>query len=338
MSSIQRGAAKSTKARPTPTRPTPTRPTPNRRSGNPDSFSRLLQAHRRVAKSSFKRFFEAPASSLMTTFVIAVSLLLPALLFGLNSNLSSLLAGFQGSTQISLYLHDNVNEGSGFEVSENLLTRADISTAVYLSPQQGLDELAASMGLQNLLQEITPNPLPGAIVVTPADASFEAVNGLVERLQEIPEVALVQVDSRWLQRLTMISRLIKLTGRVLSVIVILGLFFIVGNTIKLAVENHKAEIRVIKLVGGSNMFAARPFLYIGLFYGLAGGILAILLQAIVLYVFKSNFDLLMQLYESEFQLQGFNPGNALFIIISGGTIAWLAALIASLRYIHSIDP
>ena len=168
-----------------------------------------------------------------------------------------------------------------------------------------MDEFGTATGLENLLQEMASNPLPGAIVVAPANVSPAAVDDLVRQLQDLPEVDLVQVDGRWLQRLAAISELVGAIGRVLSLIVILGLFFIVGNTIKLAIENRKAEIRVIKLVGGSDMFAARPFLYAGFFYGLGGGILAIALQGIVLITFNSSLEALMQLYEGDFQLRGF---------------------------------
>jgi len=270
--------------------------------------------------------------------VVAVVLLLPALLFGLNSNLANLLAGFQDSTQVTLYLQDSVSEADGQEVSDDLLTRKDIEVAYYVSPSQALDEFGASSGLEDLLIEMTANPLPGAIVLTPSDVSSSAVNELARQLQELSQVDVVQVDSLWLQRLAAISNLVSAIGSVLAVIVILGLFFVVGNTIKLAIENRKAEILVIKLVGGSDMYAARPFLYTGLLYGLAGGILATLLQGIVLATFNSNLEVLMQLYESDFQLRGFGLISSLLIVAVGAAIGWAAALIASLRHIRAINP
>ena len=319
-------------------KPNKPRPRRNTRAGQTESFADLYQVHRRIAKKSARRLLQSPASSFVTVFVIAVSLLLPALLFSLNSNLSSLLSGFQDSAQVTLYLQDEIPETEGIMVSDNLLTRSDISDAYYVSKTQALDEFGAATGLQNLLQEINRNPLPGAIVVTPTDVSPEAVDTLVSELQELPQVDVVQVDSRWLQRLAAISNLVRAIGRILSLIVILGLFFIVGNTIKLAVENRKAEIRVIKLVGGDDMFAARPFLYSGLLYGLTGGVLASVLQAVVLLGFNSNLEALLQLYESDFQLRGFGFSNSLIIVLAGAIIGWSAALVASLRHIRSISP
>jgi cell division transport system permease protein len=274
----------------------------------------------------------------VTLFVVAVALLLPALLFGLNSNLTSLLAGFQDSAQVTLYLQEGVSEADGQEVSDGLLTRRDIEDTHYISSSQALDEFSAASGLEGLLIEMTANPLPGAIVLTPADVSPLAVDELARQLQELPHVDVVQVDSLWLQRLAAISNLVSAIGSVLAVIVILGLFFVVGNTIKLAIESRKAEILVIKLVGGSDMYAARPFLYTGLLYGLGGGILASLMQAIVLTTFNSNLEVLMKLYESDFQLRGFGIMSALLIVVAGAAIGWAAALMASLRHIRAINP
>ena len=310
----------------------------NTRAGQSESFVDLVKRHRRIARGSASRLLQTPASSLVTLFVVAVALLLPALLFGLNSNLASLLAGFQDSAQVTLYLQDNVSVADGQKVSEGLLTRSDIEYAIYVSPSQALDEFGAASGLGDLLIEMTANPLPGAIVLTPADVSPLAVDELARQLQELSQVDVVQIDSLWLQRLAAISNLVSAIGSVLAVIVILGLFFVVGNTIKLAIENRKAEILVIKLVGGSDIYAARPFLYTGLLYGLGGGILATLLQGIVLATFNSNLEGLMQLYESGFQLRGFGLMSSLLIIVAGAAIGWAAALMASLRHIRAINP
>ncbi|MEX0963135.1 MAG: permease-like cell division protein FtsX [Pseudohongiellaceae bacterium] len=314
------------------------RPRRNTRVNQTKSLAEKIEVHKRIAKGSARKLLQTPAASFITIFVVAVSLLLPALLFSLNSNLASLLAGFAHSAQVTLYLRDDISETNGLEVSNNLLTRDDIGAAYYVSPDQALDEFGAATGLESLLQEIARNPLPGAIILTPSDVSPTAVDALVAELQQIDAVDLVQVDSRWLQRLAAISNLVTIITRVLSVIVILGLFFVVGNTIKLAVENRKAEIRVIKLVGGSDMFAARPFLYSGLFYGLAGGMLATVLQLIVFFAFNSSLVALTQLYESNFQLQGFGLYNGLLLIIAGGLIGWTASLLASLRHIRGISP
>ena len=192
--------------------------------------------------------------------------------------------------------------------------------------------------MEDLLQEIAANPLPGAIVPSPTDASPADIDQLIRQLQELLLVDMFQVDSLWLQRLTAISNLISVIGSVLAVIVIVGLFFVVGSTIKLAIEDRNAEVRVIKLVSGSNMYVARPFLYTGFIYGVGGGILATLLHGFVLTIFNTNLEVLMKLYESDFQLRGFGIMSGILIIFFGACIGGAAALMASLRHIRAINP
>lgn len=302
------------------------------------ALARFLQVHRRVAGSSLRQLLKTPFSSFMTIFVIAVALLLPALMFALNSNLTSVLDDFQDSARITLFLHETVDESRGMEVSNNLLTDEAIESAVFVSKDQALVEFSAATGLGGIVQELAANPLPAAVIVVPADPSPDAVESLVQRLQAQPEVELVQIDSRWLQRLDALSELVTTIGQALALIVVLGLFFIVGNTVKLSIESRKDEIKVIKLVGGTDSFVARPFLYTGLFYGIAGGVLACLLQALVVTGFSSSLQELMQLYESNFQLQGFGATSVIGLILVGGAVGWSGALLASLRHIAVISP
>ena len=310
--------------------------------GNPrrggGALKRWLQSHRRVAHSSAQQLLTQPVSSLLTVFVIAVSLLLPALLFALNTNIAQLLSEFRQDTQISLYLADDVSEERGLQVSEDLLTRSDISSVDYISKARGLAEFSTAAGLSDVLAQLPDNPLPAAIAVTPARAEPAAVVDLAADLGAIPEIELVRVDSQWLQRLAAVSRLIAVVGSGLTIIVVLGLFVIVGNTIKLAIENRRREISVIKLVGGTNGFIARPLLYAGLYYGGAGGVLAIVLQQVVLATFNVPLQELLSLYGASYSLQGLGLTGAATVILAGAAIGWSAALLASLRHIWSLEP
>jgi len=297
-----------------------------------------LLTHGRVARSSGWRLLAQPGSSLLTAFVIAVSLLLPALLFALNSNLTQLLAEFRQDRQISLYLQDTLKETEGLQVSEDLLSRPDIAAVDFISSAQGLLEFSAASGLGEVLLQLPSNPLPATILVTPVSEEAALIDALATELGLHPAVALVQIDRLWRQRLQAISRLISVAGSGLGVIVVLGLFVIVGNTIKLAIENRRMEISVIKLVGGTDSYIARPFLYSGLFYGSVGGLLATVLQLIVLYLVNIPLRDLLKLYDSAFVLQGFDLSGAMLLILAGASIGWVAALIASLRHIWSLEP
>lgn len=297
-----------------------------------------LHAHRPVAKSSLHRLLAAPVATAVTVFVIAVALLLPALLLGLSSNLSSLLADYGDSARISLYLDEATSDTEAIQVSNDLLTDEAIESVRYVAPDEALIEFGDASGLRDVLLQLDRNPLPPAILVQPLDSSPPAVEALADRLAQRPQVNSLQVDSLWLQRLAALNDLITLLGRLLGVIVFAGLFFIVGNTIKLAIANRQQEIQVIKLVGGSDSYIARPFLYTGLYYGAAGGFLAYILQLIVFYIINAQLQTLFGLYQNQFELQGFGLGSALALIFSGAVIGWGSALLASLRQIRAFDP
>lgn len=301
-------------------------------------LKRWLQVHQRVARSSALRLLAQPGSSLLTVLVIAVSLLLPALLSLLNANLDQLLVELQQDTQISVYLEETITEPQGRQVSEDLLLRDDVRAVRFISSTEGLTEFSLASGLGEILSQLPSNPLPATILVTPATEDAASISQLAAELEQRPDVALIQLDRLWLQRLAAISQLITVITSGLTVIVVMGLFVIVGNTIKLSIENRRQEISVIKLVGGTDAFIARPFLYSGLYYGSAGGFCAVVLQLIVLAMINGPIQELLSLYDSAFALRGDNGLHAMSVILAGAAIGWAAALLASLRHIRSLEP
>lgn len=291
-----------------------------------------------TARTSLTRLLDTPVSTALTVFVIAVSLLLPSLLMSLSATLDELLGGVRQEHQISVYLRDTVSDEEGIQVSDDLLTGPDVATVTVISRAQALAEFGASSGLGDVLAALDSNPLPMTLLVTPHSSEPTEVAALAARLAELPAVELAQVDSQWLRRLEAFSRLVSVAGNVLSLVVLLGLFVIVGNTIKLAVDNRRQEILVIKLVGGTDGFIARPFLYSGVFYGGAGGVLAAIMQVIVFAVFNAPLGDLFSLYDGDFALLRFGFGDALWLVLAGTAVGWLAALVASLRSILAMQP
>lgn len=289
----------------------------------------LMQVHADCARDSLRRLLATPAASLMTVFVVAIALLLPALLQVLNANLAAVDSGFLDSSQITLYLDDTVSEARGREVSERLLSMEGIDSVVYLSKDEALADFVRYSGLGDVLEEMPANPLPATILVVPADRSATATASLLQALTDLPEVARAQSDLEWLQRLDALRAVLGRLNLVFTSILSLAVLFIMGNTIRLAIENRRTEIAVVKLVGGTDSFAARPFLYTGLWLGLGGGLLASLLISLVLLSFSGPLQALLGLYESGFPLQGTGAGHLLLLVLTGALLGWLGALIST---------
>lgn len=302
----------------------------------PSKFTNLLLTHSDNAKSSLGKLVAQPWSSLSTVFVIATALLLPACLLVLNSSLEVAVENFRSSARVTLYLTSETITERALAVSESLLTREDVSSTDFVSAERALEEFSAATGLDSVLTGLGANPLPAAIIVEPIATQTELISDLAAFAASLPEVESVQVDESWIQRAEAIANTFGFLGQSLGLIFALGVSFIVGNAVRMTVESRKDEIRVIKLVGGSESFIARPLLYTGVWYGLFGALLAVLVLLVL--VFGANAALQGQ---GEALLPGLvlqGPGieGVVSLLLAGPVLGWLAAGIASWHYIRAI--
>lgn len=296
------------------------------------------QQHLKTARESLHRLLSTPAASLMTIAVIGIALLLPSALFVSMNNLQALSGGISSVSQISLYLNDNVTDQRAIEISEQLLQRDEIAFSEYVSPAQAAAQFNAYSGLGDVIDALESNPLPGVIVLSPSVIDVTAAGALLEELNALPEVESSQLDLQWVERLQAFLQLTQRASTGLMLILALAVLFVVGNTIRLAIEGRRAEIVVIKLVGGTNSYVARPFLYAGALYGLAGSALAWALLSIILLSLRGPALELLDLYSSDYQLQGLGGANSLVLLALGTLLGWLGAFISVRQHLAAIEP
>ena len=304
-----------------------------------DRYRGWVRHHRLSAADSLYRVLERPVASVLTWLVMGIALALPVgLQVGLD-NVSRLGEGWDSGSRISLFLEQAVTEEQGEGLAERLRARGDISAAQFLSREAALAEFAEQSGLAELLVSLDDNPLPHLVIVTP-DAALggEAVASLQPEFAALEEVAEAVLDMEWLARLTRLmelgSRFVLLAGALL----VLGVVLILGNTIRLAIESRREEIVIVKLVGGSNPFVRRPFLYTGLWYGVGGGLAAALLVAAALWFLGEPASQLAALYGSGFTLQGPGIMGSLNLILLGGLLGLAGAWLAVSRHLAEIEP
>jgi cell division transport system permease protein len=180
--------------------------------------------------------------------------------------------------------------------------------------------------------------LPATLLLVPDSADLQQLEALQAELEALPEVAVVELDRAWIARLQAIRNVVSVLGQALLIFVLLGLFAIIGNTIRLAIENRRQEIRVQKLVGATDGYIARPFLYTGFLLGSAGGVTACLLLLMLWLLLGASSRELAALYNSGFELSSLSPLSALGLVLLGGGTGWVSALISSYRNIAAIDP
>ncbi|MDX1749840.1 MAG: permease-like cell division protein FtsX [Methylophaga sp.] len=298
-----------------------------------------LLRHVQVMLSSLGELWRQPVATSMTLLVIGIALLLPAGLFVILKNVEQVSGEWQHANRISLFLQDEISDKRGEQLAEQLQTWPDIVDVSFQSAQQSLNEFREISGLESLLDTLPKNPLPAVIIIEPEEAQQqEAIEALLKRLDALPEVDLAQLDMQWLQRLRSINETGQRGITILAILLSLSVLLVIGNTIRLAILNRQTEIRVIKLVGGTNTFVRRPFLYTGMWYGFLGGVLAWIALLISLLIISGPIDELAALYDSQFTLKWFG-GQMLFALpICGLLLGVMGAWLAVSRHLNAIEP
>ncbi|WP_283788683.1 permease-like cell division protein FtsX [Bermanella sp. WJH001] len=302
--------------------------------------SAYFQHHKLMAVDSLKRLLAAPASSLMTWLVLAIALSLPMTLYVSLENVKQLSRNWDQTSQISVYLKKGVLDRFADDMTQDIASWPEVSSAVYIAPDQALKEFSASTGLSDVIFGLGDNPLPGVISVIPrlANQDETTLEQLQLKLEQQRHVDSVQLDLLWVKRLYQFMELGQRLVWALAALLGLAVLLIIGNTIRLSIESRRDEIRVVKLVGGTDAFVRRPFLYTGLWFGLGGGIIAWLLLSMGLFWLSGPVEQLISLYGSDFTLKGLGFVDSFLLILDGVVLGWLGAWLAVSRHLSSIEP
>ncbi|WP_226644168.1 permease-like cell division protein FtsX [Microbulbifer variabilis] len=309
------------------------------RTGIADRWQSWLDHHRQVARESLRRFFATPMASAMTALVIAIALALPAALQLGLANFQRAVAGWDGQPQISVFLNKGAQKAAIESFAAKLRSDPAIAEVTYISPEDALAEFEQASGLGDLLVGLDANPLPAVLLLRPQDTrDSDRLQRIVENLREHALSDSVVLDLAWVQRLTQLTELGQRLSAGLALLLALGVILVVVNTIRLHIESRREEILVVKLVGGTNAFVRRPFLYSGLCYGAFGGLLAwcLLLGAVLL--LSGPISGLSSSYGSNYTLAG--PGLSYFAGLIGGAalLGLMGAWLATSRHLREIEP
>lgn len=296
-----------------------------------------LARHMQSGIYSLGKLSRAPWSSLMTCLMIGITLALPAVLFVTLKNAEFMNRHFQNTLTMTLYLKHNVLPANVNAFLTQLKNRTDIQTIQAISPDDGLKELQKQAGFHATLDNLENNPLPWAIVIQPnknvnTPAQFEK---LTHELQQYSEVDTVQCDILWVKRFTSFMALAHRILYTLTIFLGLAALLIINNTIRSTTEQHHREIEVIQLIGGTHAFIRRPFLYVGMMYGLLGGILAWLLVCVMILALKTPSHTLATLYGSQFTLVGMNFFNLLILLASSISLGFMGSWVAVTKYLNT---
>lgn len=307
-------------------------------------FNTRLQAyainHLHVFFSSLGKIYRTPFGSLMTIAVLGIALALPAGFYIMLQNIQQLSGGWDGATRISLYMKDEVTLNSTNYLAEQLQQHDKVESVRVIDQDEALNEFKSLSGFGDALDALTHNPLPNVVVVAPKVDSENpnAVESLLSELQQHEEVELAQLDMQWVKRLYTILNLIQRGLIVVASMLALAVILIIGNTIRLDIQNRRTEIEVNKLIGATHAFIRRPFLYTGFWYGLFGGLSASLLVSLALSLLQGPAKRLSGLYGSGFELLKLGFVDTLSLIGIAIILGFLGSWLAVGRHLRNIEP
>ena len=310
-------------------------------SSSPNSrFSAYLLNHAQVFISSLGKLYRAPLSNLMTIAVIGIALAFPMGLYILLNNLQIVSGGWNGSTQISLFTRQNVSDEKAAALGQTLRAYDEIDTLHVLTRDEALSEFQALSGFGDALNVLEENPLPAVLIVRPTaqHSSPEQVAVLVEKLRSLPEIDIAQLDMQWVQRLYTMMAIGERGIYIIAVLLALAVLLTVGNTIRLDIQSRRDEIVIVKLIGATNAFIRRPFLYTGFWYGLLGGTLSTIMIEISLGLLAAPVHRLAGLYGSQFSLTTMNLTTVSTLIFGSILLGLAGSWLAVGRHLNEIEP
>jgi cell division transport system permease protein len=293
-----------------------------------------------VLVSSLGVLWRTPFATFMTAAVIGIALALPAGLHVLLQNVQQLSTGWEGTAQMSLFLKSGVEEKQVKELADKLRDWDGVAEVRYISREQALAEFRELSGFGGALDSLDENPLPAVLVVRPTAEAAEPAQMalLLGRVEKLQSVDLAQLDMEWVRRLSGIIELGKRGVMLLGGLLGLAILLVVGNTIRLTILNRREEIVVTKLIGATNTFIRRPFLYTGFWYGLMGAVLAWILVGILLWLLSDPVSRLSFLYNSQFALGGLDLETVALLLGSGVVLGLLGSWLAVGKHLQAIEP
>ena len=296
-----------------------------------------LRDNGRALRDAGVRLRASPLESLLNVVVIGVALSLPAGLYLNLSRLQSFTRQLSSDPQISIFLELDAGAGDLANVEQQLRANAQIGSWRFIPRDRALADLKRSGGLSEVLDNLKQNPLPDAFVATARENKPELLDRLRDEAAGWSKVAHVQVDSEWARRLDAALRLGRTAAAILGGLLSAALVAVTFNTIRLQILTRREEIEVSKLIGATNPFIRRPFLYFGALQGLAGGLAAWLIVEVAAFLLNRDLVAMSTLYSADFRLPGLSLDDAASLLAFSAVLGWLGAWLSVTRHLWQID-
>jgi cell division transport system permease protein len=303
-----------------------------------DRWRGEIANHRLTLFQSLRDMAAEPLQTIMTVLVIAIALALPGALYLAVENLERLSGNVEASTQITVFVEMDASETVVATLDSRLRTLSGVGLITFISPDQALEEFQALSGFGRALDYLSDSPLPAVFVVQPDSVDLTRAGLIAEQIEKFAGVDQVQVDMQWLQRLRSMLEIGEKLITALGITLALGVLLAVANTIRLAIQSRTDEIIVIRLVGGTDAYVRRPFLYTGVVFGFFGGLVAVIFLSLLVFWLNRSIEVLASLYESRFVLHGLDLASFSSVLGGGAILGLLGAWLAVQKHLKGIEP
>jgi cell division transport system permease protein len=301
-------------------------------------MSAWLSHHLHAFALAFKRLGGAPIGSLLSIGVIGIAFSLPAGVYVMLENLQAFSERFSSTPQLSLFLKLEANKTDVAEIESRLKQSPGVASFRFVSRDQALEQFKQGSELADVLEGLVRNPLPDAFVIVAKTSSPEALDALHAELGKLPQIEHVQVDSAWAKRLDALLKLGRLAVWMLAALLSFSVMAVAFNTIRLQILTMRDEIEVAKLIGATNRFIRRPFLYFGALQGMVGGAVAWLIISLAIHLMDEQLEQLMGLYEINFRLYHLSLEDSLSLLLFSAGLGWAGAWISVANHLWQIEP
>ena len=288
---------------------------------------------------SLGKIYHSPTTTIMTVAVIGITLSLPGGFYLFLKNIDAMSGDFRSSSQISLYLDIEMDEKKARAMERQVADMPDVANTRFVSKGESLEAFRQTSGFGKSIDTLSSNPLPHTIIVEPSSsADTFAVKNLLNLLQTLPRVEIAKLDTEWLERLYTILEIARRSVAIITILFGFAVLLIIGNTIRLDIQNRYQEIIVTKLIGATNAFIRRPFLYGGLWYGLLGGVISWFIVEIGYLAISGPLNRLNLLYQADLVLITFSFQDFIILISSSTLLGLTGSWIAVARHLNQIEP
>lgn len=283
--------------------------------------------------SSLGRLAQRPWASLLTVGVMAIALALPLGLLLTLGNIGRLAGDLESSRQLGLFLERELDARAVTALAQRIEARDDVATVTVRTPDEGLAEFREMTEFAGALMVLDGNPLPSVLNVEPVESVDP--RALAAALEQLPETDFVQYDAAWRERLLAWLDFGRRFAQVIALLLGLGALLVVGNTVRLDIHSRADEISIVQLLGATDGFVRRPFLYLGLWYGLAAGLLALLLLEVCIWAISGPLATLTESYGSQFRADSLGFGGSLAVLGVSALLGWLGAWLAAGHHLRA---